>query len=1117
MYYVLPSALQISITQWQSNNLDIFSAIVHVAERLCGRTLRAPTATSPEDAWKALHDLIADEMPVQLAIHMPLRTRQMTVLSAMLSYAVSESCIGRNANIARILAMSRELQPKLVKHIERAKMHSSEPRRTSCSGRARSRDEAFGSPDAGFTPQRKKNALGRMAVERFFSPGTIDAAMDTMVDDLRRQNQDLQLDLEHSQKRESDLSSKIHDMMKLESAALRRAEELRADHEAEIFRLQNELEGLQETKIREEIARHELESMRDEMDLLEHNTEKLAETEEKFRKCRERLEQLGDVKEALKREEEAHSVSVSECLRLENELKALQPLRRQLEDYKTRAIDAEVRLAECQKDLKRLTNISQHLSSAHKKLLKGAKVHNDVANELRKRLYDDEATHEEHSAATLGEGISELNPKVKEELERLRNENAQLKEFAAKREDDAVQLLEEKLDDATRLSDKFKEQYFSTKGDLEITRSELRISMEQEAHLRVAVEEWTSKWTQLDKLLHETTASLDQLKLDLEGTERMLEESKGREIGLVEDLQKWKDTAEVAQGLAESRSVEIAETKRELNDILNSFLASQEREKLLNADVDDWVGKFTVLQDTHSVLQQSHDATCESLKVKLAELNEAKSREELLREDKANLLGEKNLMEELLKAEKLSKDEAIIASKDHLDRTCEQLKEKGRKDLLDLHERMNALLEQERQANRNHLIKAATEYKELVQTSTEAMNEKQKQIDAMLTSIREGHVSEVTTLKDQYEEEIESLKKQAANDRESLIEKGKAMLRKTKSKAEAEINEIEDELSRSKELLSQQEKEYAEYQEKTLAKIASYKHQLLFATSRMTELTTENDDMHEKMNTLEREKFTVLEENDRFRRQLGGRYGADGKTQNQLETLQKEFNAILDENRELKKAIVKRSTLAAISEASFEPTGPTPYSSTGVSGSTLTQLREEYEEQIQALNDEKRELVMRNSAAITDVQKAEQRSWELEKELARLKDELTSTKLAVQRAERFVEESSMVNDESFQEVDENMYEPRMILDTSSVAPSVDVRPAPFQNSAIHTPTNRKGVKQVLADSGSQPVVTATFDTSLSVPIKPHVPASAVRQLPSLMDMTQMGEIPGGGQSECKQS
>jgi hypothetical protein len=43
--------------------------------------------------------------------------------------------------------------------------------------------------------------------------------------------------------------------------------------------------------------------------------------------------------------------------------------------------------------------------------------------------------------------------------------------------------------------------------------------------------------------------------------------------------------------------------------------------------------------------------------------------------------------------------------------------------------------------------------------------------------------------------------------------------------------------------------------------------------------------------------------------------------------------------------------------------------------------------------------VMKHSAALTDVQKAEQRAWENEQEAAKLKDQLTRAKLDIQRAE----------------------------------------------------------------------------------------------------------------------
>ena len=73
--------------------------------------------------------------------------------------------------------------------------------------------------------------------------------------------------------------------------------------------------------------------------------------------------------------------------------------------------------------------------------------------------------------------------------------------------------------------------------------------------------------------------------------------------------------------------------------------------------------------------------------------------------------------------------------------------------------------------------------------------------------------------------------------------------------------------------------------------------------------------------------------------------------------------------------------------------------STPTTGSTISQLRVEYEDAIRSLNDEKRELVMKNSAAISDMQKAEQRSWQLEEEVSRLKSELTSAHLSIQRIE----------------------------------------------------------------------------------------------------------------------
>ena len=71
----------------------------------------------------------------------------------------------------------------------------------------------------------------------------------------------------------------------------------------------------------------------------------------------------------------------------------------------------------------------------------------------------------------------------------------------------------------------------------------------------------------------------------------------------------------------------------------------------------------------------------------------------------------------------------------------------------------------------------------------------------------------------------------------------------------------------------------------------------------------------------------------------------------------------------------------------------------GMSGSTLTQLRSEYEETIVNLKDEKRELIMKISAAITEKKRAEQNACNLEDQLSTVKDQLTASELTIQRLE----------------------------------------------------------------------------------------------------------------------
>lgn len=80
---------------------------------------------------------------------------------------------------------------------------------------------------------------------------------------------------------------------------------------------------------------------------------------------------------------------MDKCLSLENELSKLKPLKRQLEENRIRATDAEVALAECRDDLRRIKEKSYGLEGSNKALRGAADMHHGEAMNMQKRLQED--------------------------------------------------------------------------------------------------------------------------------------------------------------------------------------------------------------------------------------------------------------------------------------------------------------------------------------------------------------------------------------------------------------------------------------------------------------------------------------------------------------------------------------------------------------------------------------------------------------------------------------------------------------------------------------------------------------------------------------------------------
>jgi hypothetical protein len=342
-----------------------------------------------------------------------------------------------------------------------------------------------------------------------------------------------------------------------------------------------------------------------------------------------------------------------------------------------------------------------------------------------------------------------------------------------------------------------------------------------------------------------------------------------------------------------------------------------------------------------------------------------------------------------------------VESAQAVESTCQVIQAKAQRELEDLENRLNRLLEEERLAKRASEDSYQGQIRELKNIHKQKITE----LEALFQQSRDEktHIKdiEIQMLRESYEAQLAQLKMVSDEANTNLVAKGKGMLKDVKAKAREAQESLRKELHQLEQRLATEQEDNEKILVQAKTKLAGYKKKLELSSSRTTTLTNELDELESRIKSLEREKFKLSEENDRYRRQIGGRGGPDSKIQGQFEQLQKEFKSAIEENRELRRQLREKQDMNSVTgigylESIDEISDPS-YSRNAMNQSTLVQLRAEYEETIEALNDEKRELVMKNSAAATDVQKAEKRAWESEKDIAQLKQVNTSLQLQVER------------------------------------------------------------------------------------------------------------------------
>lgn len=367
--------------------------------------------------WRTLGDfLLSDSTQVKAKLQVPASDEltssvdgRIQMLIALLWYAVSDECRKQRLYVSRIMLLSTKVQKVLIQLIENGRESKTDPSidipaiqsddNSNKHPPESPHGEGFSSPlvETFASPEGSLFFPAATGPGELFSSPVADSYTNRQIKDLEEQNQRLRWELESSKLRETDLEEQMEraiqkfrqEMIKRDSASIRRVDDVRQEYKEEISQLKNQFYLLRKTNKKLEEQQKDLRGLA--------NSElegRLSETQDQLRHWKERAETLNDVKKALVQEEEAHSVSVEECHRLQNELKTFKPLKQKLAEYESNAREAERKLAQRGRKVAELCQSQQEWEQKYKILTEEVTEVKEEADDLRRQLEEKELCSE---------------------------------------------------------------------------------------------------------------------------------------------------------------------------------------------------------------------------------------------------------------------------------------------------------------------------------------------------------------------------------------------------------------------------------------------------------------------------------------------------------------------------------------------------------------------------------------------------------------------------------------------------------------------------------------------------------------------------------------------------
>ena len=258
-------------------------------------------------------------------------------------------------------------------------------------------------------------------------------------------------------------SNKIVDlevaMMQMEQTIFSKDEELKE--------LQGQKEKCEQTVLSNVKLQEQVLVLQDEIDLLKPQAAKLDYAEVQIDRLRAKLDDLNDIKQQLKKESASHSETFDKLSALEQEVDALRKVKLQADDYRAQFAETAIAMQELKMRLEDSVAEASELRSEIQSL-RGDQSDNrqhtqHLAEELRTTA---EQLREKERMNGIGEGMSELNPALMQELNRLKTENKDLFEKLDQSAVDKLEDLRKEIADVKAVNESLQKKWMSTKDAL---------------------------------------------------------------------------------------------------------------------------------------------------------------------------------------------------------------------------------------------------------------------------------------------------------------------------------------------------------------------------------------------------------------------------------------------------------------------------------------------------------------------------------------------------------------------------------------------------------------------------------------------------------------------------